>query len=100
MKLFISKLHYEKNPDFLKKCLIGLLSLCSVPYRAVTSVRNFLYDAKLIKSSEFKDVTEISRRAVWEKHRLLRKLQTITASSAEKWQFYQEVTAEVCPIKK
>lgn len=53
MKLFLSKLHYEKNPNILKKILIGALSLCSLPYAAVSSVRNFLYDKKILKSYDF-----------------------------------------------
>lgn len=60
MKLFLSKLHYEKNPDFLKKCLTGVLSFCSIPYGIITSIRNFLFDKELIKSHKFKDVTVIS----------------------------------------
>lgn len=50
MKLFLAKLHYEKNPNFLKRLLRGVLSFCSIPYGAVTSVRNFLYDKNIIKS--------------------------------------------------
>lgn len=50
MKLFISKLHYETNPCFYKKALVSLLSIGSLPYGIITSVRNFLYDKKIIKS--------------------------------------------------
>ena len=50
MKLFISKLHYEKNPNFLKKFLISILYLCSIPYAIITSIRNFLYDKNIIKT--------------------------------------------------
>lgn len=50
MKLFLAKLHYEKNPNFFKRLLRGVLSLCAIPYGVVTSVRNFLYDKNIIKS--------------------------------------------------
>lgn len=59
MKLFLTKLHYEKNPNFFKQLLRGLLSLCSLPYGVVTSFRNFLYDKEIIKSYEA-GVTTIS----------------------------------------
>lgn len=50
MKLFISKLHYETNPCFYKRVLVFLLSIGSIPYGIITSVRNFLYDKNIIKS--------------------------------------------------
>lgn len=50
MKLFLSKLHYEKNPNFYKRLLRGFLSVCSIPYETVSAVRNFLYDKNIIKS--------------------------------------------------
>lgn len=60
MKLFISKLHYETNPNFFKKLLTALLSVGSIPYGIITSVRNFLYDKKIIKSFLPENVTIIS----------------------------------------
>lgn len=60
MKLFISKLHYDKNPNIFKKILIGILSFFSIPYKIITSIRNFLYDKKLIKEYLPKDVITIS----------------------------------------
>ena len=53
MKLFLSKLHYETNPNILKKTLTGILSVCSLPYAVITSVRNFLYDKNLLKTYDF-----------------------------------------------
>ena len=50
MKLFISKLHYETNPCFYKRVLVSLLTIGSIPYGIITSVRNFLYDKNIIKS--------------------------------------------------
>ena len=50
MKLFLAKLHYEKNPNFFKRLQRGDLSFCSIPYGMVTSVRNFFYDKNIIKS--------------------------------------------------
>lgn len=50
MKLFLSKLHYETKPNFLKRILIGVLSIFSLPYCAAVSVRNFLYDKGLLKT--------------------------------------------------
>lgn len=60
MKLFLSKLHYEKNPNFIKKILTEFLSVCSIPYHVITSFRNFLYDKNILKSYCFKNVTVIS----------------------------------------
>lgn len=50
MKLFLSKLHYEKNPNFFKRLLRGVLSICSIPYGIITTTRNFLYDKNIIKA--------------------------------------------------
>jgi tetraacyldisaccharide 4'-kinase len=50
MKLFISKLHYEKNPNLIKKIIIALLWLASIPYAIITFFRNFLYNKKILKS--------------------------------------------------
>ena len=50
MKVFISKLHYDKNPNFYKSCILGFLSLFSVPYGIISSVRNFMYDKGLLKT--------------------------------------------------
>lgn len=50
MKLFLSKLHYETNPNIFKRILTGVLCLLSLPYGAVVAVRNFLYDKKIIKA--------------------------------------------------
>jgi tetraacyldisaccharide 4'-kinase len=49
MKLFISKLHYEKNPNLFHKAIITGLSLFAIPYNIVISVRNFLYDKNILK---------------------------------------------------
>lgn len=49
MKLYISKLHYKKNPTIWEKTVIFFLWLLSIPYDMITSVRNFLYDKNLIK---------------------------------------------------
>ena len=50
MKVFISKLHYDRKPNLYNKCILGFLSLFSVPYGIITSARNFLYDKGIIKS--------------------------------------------------
>lgn len=50
MKVFISKLHYDENPDLYKKCILGFLSVLSVPYGIITSIRNFMYDKGLLKT--------------------------------------------------
>jgi len=59
MKVFISELHYDRNPNIYKKCILGFLSLFSIPYGIITSLRNFMYDKELIKSSK-PDVLTIS----------------------------------------
>ena len=59
MKVFISELHYDKNPKLYKKCILGFLSVLSVPYGVIIRIRNFLYDRKILKT--FKpDVLTIS----------------------------------------
>lgn len=50
MKVFISELHYDKNPNFFRKCILGFLSLFSAPYGIIVSIRNFMYDRNLIKA--------------------------------------------------
>ena len=60
MKLFLSKLHYEKNPAIYKKVIIAGLSLCAVPYSVITSVRNFLYDKNIMKSKKPENALVIS----------------------------------------
>lgn len=50
MKLFISKLHYKKNPNITEKIIILALQIISLFYGAVTAVRNKLYDIKLLPS--------------------------------------------------
>lgn len=57
MKLFISKLHYEKSPNVLKRILIRILAVCSAPYGIITGIRNFLYDKRIIKSYKPKSLT-------------------------------------------
>ena len=59
MKLFISKLHYEKNPSIFQRIITLLLAMCSIPYAVVVSIRNFLYDKNILKSYNPK-VTTIS----------------------------------------
>ena len=48
MKLFISKLHYKKNPNIYEKLLITTLRLFGFFYSAVTGIRNNLYDKKIL----------------------------------------------------
>ena len=50
MKTFFTKLHYEKTPNFFESLIIKGLSIFSVPYGIVTSVRNFLYDKNILKA--------------------------------------------------
>jgi len=50
MKVFISELHYDKNPNLYKKCILGFLSVLSIPYGVITSIRNFMYDKGLLKT--------------------------------------------------
>lgn len=50
MKVFISKLHYDQNPNLYKKCILELLSVLSVPYRIISSIRNFMYDKGILKT--------------------------------------------------
>lgn len=47
MKLFISKLHYNKNLNFGEKMAVWLLKVISIPYSAVSYIRNKMYDKKL-----------------------------------------------------
>ncbi|MBQ2645207.1 tetraacyldisaccharide 4'-kinase [bacterium] len=60
MKLFISKIHYEKNPNLLQKILVYFLSIFEIFYRIAVAVRNFCYDKKILKTSNFKNVIVIS----------------------------------------
>ena len=50
MKLFISKLHYKRNPNIYEKLIITGLSAISIFYNALSGIRNKLYDAKLLPS--------------------------------------------------
>ena len=59
MKVFISEIHYDKNPNLPKKCILGFLSLLSVPYGIISSIRNFMYDRGILKTHK-PDVLTIS----------------------------------------
>ena len=48
MKLFISKLHYKKNPSIAEKVLTALLRFIGFPYLVITNIRNQLYDKRLL----------------------------------------------------
>ena len=48
MKLFISKLHYKKNPSIAEKVLTALLRFIGFPYLIITNIRNQLYDKRLL----------------------------------------------------
>lgn len=48
MKLFISKLHYKKNPSIAEKILTALLRFIGFPYLVITNIRNQLYDKRLL----------------------------------------------------
>lgn len=48
MKLFISKLHYKKNPSIAEKAVIAILRFIGFPYFIITNIRNQLYDKKLL----------------------------------------------------
>ncbi len=48
MKLFISKLHYKKKLSFLQKIIVGILRIFSLPYLAITNIRNKMYDKKIL----------------------------------------------------
>lgn len=48
MKLFISKLHYKKNPSIVEKILTALLRFIGFPYLVITNIRNQLYDKRLL----------------------------------------------------
>lgn len=57
MKLFISKLHYKNTLDFFEAVALRVLLFFSVFYGLVVSVRNFLYDKKIIKQYKSKAYT-------------------------------------------
>ncbi len=48
MKLFISKLHYNKNLNIFEKILVITLRILGIPYSIAVQMRNVLYDKKLI----------------------------------------------------
>jgi tetraacyldisaccharide 4'-kinase len=48
MKLFITKLHYKKNLNFLDKVIITSLRVIGLPYTIISNVRNKLYDKKIL----------------------------------------------------
>ena len=50
MKLFISKLHYKKNPSIYEKAIIWLLRAVSIPYSLAVNVRNKMYEKKILPS--------------------------------------------------
>ena len=50
MKLFISKLHYKKDLNFIEKVIIFLLRIPGVIYTLAVNVRNKLYDKKILPS--------------------------------------------------
>jgi len=50
MKLFISKLHYKKNPNLYEKLIVMSLRTIGIFYSALSNIRNKLYDKKLIPS--------------------------------------------------
>ncbi len=50
MKLFISKLHYQKNYNIYEKIVIFLLRILALGYTLITNIRNNLYDKKLIRA--------------------------------------------------
>ncbi len=50
MKLFISKLHYKKDLNFIEKVIIFLLRIPGIIYAIAVNVRNKLYDKKILPS--------------------------------------------------
>lgn len=50
MKLFISKIHYKKDLNINEKIVYYLLKCPSLFYGAVSNIRNFLYDTKILPS--------------------------------------------------
>ena len=50
MKLFISQLHYKKNLSILEKVIVQALRVLSLPYTLTVSIRNAMYDKKLLPS--------------------------------------------------
>lgn len=48
MKLFISKLHYKKNPNIFEKALLLSLQVIGAPYTFASNIRNKMYDKKLL----------------------------------------------------
>ena len=48
MKLFISKLHYKKNPNIYETIVVSSLRAIGLFYNIVTKIRNKLYDKKLL----------------------------------------------------
>lgn len=48
MKLFISKLHYKKNPSIAERFITAMLRFIGFPYFVITNIRNQLYDKKLL----------------------------------------------------
>ncbi|MBQ9244787.1 tetraacyldisaccharide 4'-kinase [bacterium] len=54
MKLFISKLHYKKNPNIYEKAMVTLLRVPAFMYGIVTKARNYLYDKRRLPSHRSK----------------------------------------------
>ncbi len=50
MKLFISKLHYKKEPNIYEKIILMLLRSLEIFYGTIVRYRNFLYDKKILRS--------------------------------------------------
>ncbi len=50
MKLFISQLHYKKDLSILEKVIVQSLRVLSLPYTLIVSIRNAMYDKKLLPS--------------------------------------------------
>lgn len=50
MKLFISKLHYKKNPNFYETLAVLALRAVGIFYNIAAKIRNKMYDKKLLPS--------------------------------------------------
>ncbi len=48
MKLFISKLHYNKNLTIFENIILTLLKIVSIPYLFIVNIRNKMYDKRLL----------------------------------------------------
>lgn len=50
MKTYIAKLHYEKNLNYVDKCVSTLLKIASIPYFIGSELKNHLYKNNILKS--------------------------------------------------